>query len=166
MYDACVWSTLTYAIITVGLGVSEVRMVHQLVSRHLSYIAHSARHITKESNEALCTRLGRRLPLEALRCLWESKQRAWMDLVQQAPQYPDLTPALTMQMHAGPTMTASASSHAWHCHMQERLPPGGPVHRPQTRSGTDQPMRVVRPFGVAGHCKFGTVQPFCTCQDD
>ena len=99
-------------------------MVHHLVIRHLRYIAHSPRHITKESNEALCNRLGRPLPLEALRSLWENKQRAWMDrhsrlhpedVVQQVPQFPDLMPALTMQMHAGPTMTTSASSHMWHC---------------------------------------------------
>ena len=124
VYDACVWSTLTYAVLAVGLGVSEARIVHHLVIKHLRYIAHSPRHITKESNADLCTRLGRSLPLDALRHLWERKQQAWMerhqhlhleDVVRLVPQYPDVLPALTMQVHAGLTMASSPSSHAWQC---------------------------------------------------
>ena len=45
--DACVNSTLLYAVIAVGIGPREARTIHYTVMRHLRLIAHSARHITR-----------------------------------------------------------------------------------------------------------------------
>ena len=42
-------------------------MLHCTVMRHLQYIANSPRHVTLESNKALCARLNRPLPLAALK---------------------------------------------------------------------------------------------------
>ena len=102
VYDACVQSTLVYAVFATGIGASEARMIHYMMMRHLRYIAQSPRHITRESNEQLCQRLGRPLPLATLHHVWEKKCRAWkqrrevlgpQDLVLSVPPYPDLLAA-------------------------------------------------------------------------
>ena len=103
VYDACVQSTLVYAVFATGIGASEARLIHYMMMRHLRYIAQSPRHITRESNEQLCQRLGRPLPLATLHHVWEKKCRAWkqrrkvlspQDLVLSVPPYPDLLAAL------------------------------------------------------------------------
>ena len=100
VYDACVQSTLLYAILAVGVGAGEAKQVHYMTMRHSRYITHSPRHITHESNEALCRRLGG-LPLIGLKQVWERKCRAWtrrrpvlhdQDIMWGTPQYPDIFP--------------------------------------------------------------------------
>ena len=64
-----------YAISAVGVGAPEARMIHYKVIRHLRFIGHSPRHITRECNEALCARLHRPMPLPAT---WICILRTWL----------------------------------------------------------------------------------------
>ena len=123
VYDACVQSTLVYAVFATGIGASVARMIHYMMMRHLRYIAQSPRHITRESNEQLCQRLGRPLPLATLHHVWEKKCRAWkqrreilgpQDLVLSVPPYPDLLAALNHLIPTG-LETVSASTPMWQC---------------------------------------------------
>ena len=123
VYDACVQSTLVYAVFATGIGALEARQIHYMMMRHLRYIAHSPRHITRESNEQLCQPLGRPLPLATLHHVWGKKCRAWQqrrevvsqqDLVLSMPPYPDLMAALNPLVPAG-LETASASTQLWQC---------------------------------------------------
>ena len=110
VYDACVQSTLLYGILAVGVTPTAAKLIHYMTMRHLRFIANSPRHITRESNVELCTRLGRPLPLGALHCVWERKCRAWQsrreqlllqDILHTVPSYPDLVPTLTSLAFAG-----------------------------------------------------------------
>ena len=110
VYDTCVLSTLLYAVMATGIGTQEARLIHGTVMRHLRFLANSPRHVTHETNDDLCSRLRRALPLAALKHVWEKKCRAWtdrrlmlhpQDVVGRVPQYPDLLPALTALTVAG-----------------------------------------------------------------
>ena len=79
VYDTCVMSTLMYAVLTVGMGAQEARLIHCTVMRHLRFLANSPRHVTHETNEDLCKSLHRALPLAAFKNVWEKKCQAWMD---------------------------------------------------------------------------------------
>ena len=84
----------------------------------------SPRHVTLESNEALCARLHRPLPLAALKNIWEKKCRAWMDRnltlhpVGRVPQYPDVMPALSAIATAG--MDQAGLTTPWMCRLCHR----------------------------------------------
>ena len=77
VYDACVQSTLFYGILAVGVTPADAKQIHYMTMCHLRFIAHSSRHITRESNVELCTRLGRPLPIGTLHQVWERKCKAW-----------------------------------------------------------------------------------------
>ena len=77
VYDTCVSSTLTYATLAAGPGRADLLRIHAVVIRHLRHMARSPRHVTHESNLALCDRLGRSLPLLWVRGTLEKKQAAW-----------------------------------------------------------------------------------------
>ena len=105
VYDACVQSTLLYAVLAVGMGTTEAKQIHYLTMKHLRFIARPPRHMTHRTNEDLCRRLNRPLPLEHLRNTWEKKSRAWLDrrqnldpqdIIHLVPQYPDLLSGLVL----------------------------------------------------------------------
>ena len=58
MYRACVWSTLSYALHTTGLGPAQVAQLRGVVATHLRAIARSPRHLTGETSASLHDRLG------------------------------------------------------------------------------------------------------------
>ena len=104
LYFATVWPTVTYGILEAGIQQQGARKIHGMVMRHLRGISRSPVHITRESNQALLSRLKIPAPLDKLCALWRSKAQAWStrqsnlpadDICKQVPQYPDPTAALT-----------------------------------------------------------------------
>ena len=79
-YCACVWPTLTYSILEVGLHEHGAQQVHGLVMRQLRSISQSPVHITRESNDTLLHRIRRPFPLDFLTTTWVQKvQCQWQD---------------------------------------------------------------------------------------
>ena len=131
VYNACVMSTLQYAIFASGFGAGEVARIHGMIMKHLRYIAGSPRHITHERNDCLCHRLGQSLPAVELYNVWERKCRAWRarligltteDILHLTPCYPAF-PELTHCPLPGTTPSASLGEMAdqFSCRFCERL---------------------------------------------
>ena len=127
VYSVCVTSALQYAIFASGFGPTEVAKTHGVCMRHLRYIAHSPKHITRESNEQLCDRLGRQLPVVELYATWERKCRSWMarraqlpeqDIQHQTPCYPPFP--LTPQVYLlGGLHVADDAEETYSCRFRE-----------------------------------------------
>ena len=60
-----------------GFGPSEAARIHRTVIRHLTFLAMSPRHRTRESNVNLFNRLDRLTPLADLCKVLEMKHLAW-----------------------------------------------------------------------------------------
>ena len=63
LYDLGVQASLNYGSMVAGLTRKGALKYHALVMQHIRIMARSPRHITRESNVQLMTRLGRELPL-------------------------------------------------------------------------------------------------------
>ena len=103
VYQTCVLSTLKHGIFASGFHQGEAKAIHGLIMRHLRHMAGSPRHITRETNEHLCSRIGMPTPYEWIRKTWETKCRAWtrrrqavgkQDITYTVPEYPNLLTAI------------------------------------------------------------------------
>ena len=77
LWKVCVWTSLTYGLVEVGLSSLDCRFFRQIVFKNLRWIARSPCHITKESNTTLLKRLELKEPLLMLALmvvkLWTNK---------------------------------------------------------------------------------------------
>ena len=67
LYDVCVWSTLTYGILELGIDEYALRKVHQTAAHHIRIVVCRAYHLRPVTTVELYTRLGKPLPWIALR---------------------------------------------------------------------------------------------------
>ncbi|CAE7676196.1 Pol [Symbiodinium necroappetens] len=69
LYDACVWSTLTYAVLAAGVDAYALKKIHQTVAKHIRYIVRSRDHEHHEATRDLFLRLQRPLPWQHLQAM-------------------------------------------------------------------------------------------------
>ena len=69
LYDACVWSTLTYAVLAAGIDAYALKKIHQTVAKHIRYIVRSRDHEHHEATRDLFLRLQRPLPWQHLQAM-------------------------------------------------------------------------------------------------
>ena len=103
LYYACVWHTLSYSTLEVGLHEHGAQQVHGLVMRQLRSISQSPVHITRESNDTLLHRIRRPFALDYLTTAWAQKVQSWQgrrtnleegDATLVIPRYPPLCKAM------------------------------------------------------------------------
>ena len=161
VYQACVMATSHYAIFAAGFSPSEAAHVHRKVMNHLRYIAGSPRHITRETNEHLCSRLvGRLLPLQELCRLWESKHLAWSqrraelhpeDIGLNTPPYPDITAICSTHAQPGGVV---GEMEAWKCRFCDRRLPSRAARSTHESRAHKQEAAAAK----------ANAQPFTLCQ--
>ena len=66
MWLTCIWTSLTYSLVTVGVTPASTAKLRGVVATHWRAIARSPRHLTGETTTSLQTRLGLRDPMDLL----------------------------------------------------------------------------------------------------